>query len=657
MILSTLEKRVAGPLDDFWYRPAWMSRDMSKEASPEEAMGLSAWWAGISIISATMGSLPCRLYRRVGEGREVVRDDPRNWMMFRSPNRWQTAFEHREMAQGQALARGNHYSRIIRDRTGLARELYPLHPDRVELHTETGEIVYHVRTKAGIEKYRPEDILHVRGLGDGLLGWSVVQLARRSLGYGLQLEQHGSELMGNKARPGGVLSTDQVLKPETRKALGEQWDGMYTGGGLGKTAVLDAGLSWQQVGFSAEDAQFLESRKFQVTEVARWLNLPPHFLKDLERSTFSNIEHQAIEFVVHTMRPWAERWEQKLDQALLDESEREEYFFKFSLEALLRGDSAARGAFYNQLFQMGALSPNEVRSFEEMNPVDGGDQRFVQVNLIPLDKAGDPFGDMNAAADRALEDRAAPKIETPDHTAVAERSLRIRQRLRQVHQQLITSAAARLVKREVQDIGRIIDAAGGDADDFLRRLEIFAEALPGTVRTIMGPLLAAYIELVADAAAEEVEIEELEEGRVAAWSSAYVDGLARGHTTETVGRLTDTVTVADGDPLGNARSMLDRWSESRAANIGLREVVTSAGGVATLVYSMAGFGAVWRTVGSETCPYCRKLEGKRVAAGGRFLEEGETIVPDDGTEPLTVGRGISHPQAHDGCDCTVSAWR
>lgn len=660
MLLSALEQRNKGPLDDFWYRPTWMGGGSGNPASPEEAMGLSAWWNGIGILAGTMGSLPCRLYRRVGDNaREPARDDPRFWMMFRKPNRWQTAFEWREMAQGHVVTRGNHYSRILRDRLGRASELIPLHPDRVTMDLDDPDRPYVVRSRNGLERYRWSEMYHVRGLGgDGFTGLSVARLAAMSLGYSLGLEKHGAELMDNKARPGGVLSTDQVLKKESRLALSEQWDQMYTGGGIGKTAVLDAGLTWQQVGFSAEDAQFLESRKFQVSEIARWLNLPPHMLKDLERSTFSNIEHQAIEFVVHTMRPWAERWEQRLDESLLDESERETLFFKFSLEALLRGDSAARAQFYQQLFQMAALSPNEIRALEDMNPVDGGDQRFVQVNLMTLDQAGQPFDMMpgGEGGNDEGDERAVRSLPGVDRRALEQRSLRQRRRLAQVHQRLLTSAAGRLVQREVQDIGRLIEAADGDVDDFLRRLERFAENLPSAVRSIMGPLLSSYIELVADAAAEEVDIDELDGTRVGAWSSAYVDSFTVGHTSETVGRLTDTVTVAEGDPMGNARSMLDRWSENRAVNIGLREAITAGGGIATTVYAMAGFGAVWRTVG-ETCPYCKRLEGRTVAAGGRFLNEGDTIEPTDGSEPMTVRRGISHPQAHDGCDCTVSAWR
>lgn len=673
MILSTLEKRQSfGELDDFWYRPVWSFGGGGKDATPEQALGLSAWFNGIAIIAGTLGSLPCKLYRRDGEAREPVTDDPRHWLAFRQPNPWQTAFEWREMAQGHLLARGNHYSRIIRDRLDRARAFVPLHPDRVEVLVRDSEIIYRVRSSAGTEDLPAREVFHMRGIGgNGLTGYSVVALARRGLGYALGLEEHGSELMGNKARPGGVLQTGQILKSETRNALAKQWDEMYTGGGIGKTAVLDAGLSWTQVGFSMEDAQFIESRKFQVTEVARWLNLPPHFLKDLERSTFSNIEHQSLEYVIHTIRPWAERWEQRLDMALLDESEREELFFKFNLEALLRGDSVTRAAFYNALFQMGALSPNEIRALEDMNPTEGGDQRFVQLNLVPLDRAGDPMGAMDDGLERALElpasrdpmalardqewQRAATSAMWEQR---AQRSARLRRRLMQTHRALFTEASGRLVRREVADLRRLLDAVDdGDVVEFFRRLDIFSEGLPETVRSVMGPLVVAYIDLVSDAAAEEIGMEELPEDRLTAWRSAYVDTLARGHTTETVGKLRDTMTEAEGDPFDNARAMLDRWEDNRPATMGLREAVTAGGGVAVTVYNLGGFGARWRTVG-KSCPYCSMLDGRTVESGQRFLEAGDTLDPDDGeNEPLTVGRSVGHPQAHTGCDCYVSAWR
>lgn len=661
-ILNTLEKRQGfGPADDFWYRPTWMSGAAgSKEASPEQALSVSAWFCGISIIAGTMGSMPLKLYRRNGAAREEVKDDPRHWLMYRRPNRFQTAFEWREMCQGHLLARGNAYSRIVRDRAGRPTDLLPLHPDRVEVRVEAGEVVYKVQTTTGEKTYPAKDVLHMRGMGgNGLTGWSVAALARRSLGYALQLENHGSELMGNKARPGGVLSTDQVLKKETKDALAQGWDSMFTGGGLGKTAVIDAGLSWQQVGFSAEDAQFLDSRKFQITDVARWLNIPPHFLKDLERATFGNIEQQSLEFAVHTIRPWAERWEQRLDLAFLEDDERGELFYKFSLDALLRGDQESRANFYQSLFNMGSLSPNDIRAKEDMNPVEGGDQRFVQLNLMPLEQAGElvqlptPSPPDSEPPQRSAEHRTEDRAWEMRTT----RSARLRLRFRQTHQRLMQNAAERLVKREVQDLRRLLDAVeDGDVDEFLRRLDRYTEGLPATARKIMAPLLAAYIDLVADAAAEEVELNEIDEARVEAWKASYIDGFTQAHTTETAGKLRDTMTEAGGDPFTNARGMLDRWDEQRGAAIAAREAVTAGGGAAVMVYALAGMGAVWRNTGTEDCPYCEMLEGRTVRVGERFLREGETLDPG-GVDPLTVKRSVGHPSAHKGCDCYVQAWR
>jgi HK97 family phage portal protein len=662
MSLRFLESRnTYGPTDDFWYRPVWAADTTGKEASPEQALGLSAWYNGISIIAGTIGSLPCKLYRKVGDAREQVTDDPRQWLMFRSPNRWQTAFEWREMAQGHISARGNHYSLIRRDRLGRAVELIPQHPDRVTPMVEGGVLFYRIQRSGGTTDVRMEDMLHMRGLsGDGIRGYSTVSLARRSLGYSLALEGHGSELMGNKARPGGVLKTDQMLKPESRKSLSEQWDSMFSGGGLGKTAVLDAGLSWQQVGFSAEDAQFLESRSFQVTEVARWLNIPPHFLKDLERATFSNVEQQALEFVKHTIRPLAERWEQRLDKTLLDESERGELFFKFSLEALLRGDSATRAAFYQSLFNMAALSPNEIRASEDMNPVPGGDQRFVQLNLVPLDMVAEVAASGTEAPTPAddSEDaqRALRAVETRALELRVARSARNRRRLMGVYRDLLTEAAGRLVRREVRDLRQIMQRLDdGDVAEFLRRVDVWAEGLPDLVRTILGPILRTYIDLVADAAAEEVGIEDLDAERVGNWRTAYVDKLAQGHTTETVGKLRDTVLQTETDGLESATRMIDRWEENRAAAISMREVVTSGGGIAVTVYAMAGARAVWRNTGQENCPYCELLEGKTVSAGERFLNSGDSLDPGGDIEPLTIKRNISHPSAHSGCDCYVTS--
>ena len=197
----------------------------------------------------------------------------------------------------------------------------------------------------------------------------------------------------------------------------------------------------------------------------------------------------------------------------------------------------------------------------------------------------------------------------------------------------------------------------GDVDEFLRRVDIVAEGLPPAVRAIMGPVLATYIELVATEASDEVGLEEPPQESIDRFRSSYVDRMAEGHTSETVGRLRDTALEAQGDPFANVQGMLGRWEENRAAEIGLREVVTAGAGVSRMLYSMGGFDTVWVTVG-DTCPYCRKLNGQVVGPGERFLEAGDSIDPEDGeNEPLTVRRNVGHPQAHTGCDCSVTARR
>lgn len=669
MILSLLERRNKSPLDDFWYKPIWYfgGEGAGSSISPQKAMTLSAWYAAISLVAGTIGSIPLRLYRRDDQGNAVpVPGDPRDQLVHRMPTPWHTALEWREMAQGHLMARGNTYNRIIRDATGRAIQLEPLRPDKVQVETKGGELVYIHKRKSGDRELAMEDVLHLRGFGsDGITGYSVVALARQTLEYGLGLEKHGAELMQNKARPGGILRTDQVLKKETRDALRAAWDQSYTAEGIGKTAVLDAGLNWQSVGFSAEDAQFIESRSFQITEIARWTNIPPHFLKDLSRATYSNIEQQSLEFVIHTIRPWAERWEQRLDVALLEPEERSDLFFKFSLEGLLRGDAASRAAFYTSLFQLGSISPNEIRKLEDLPTIEGGDQRFVQLNMVPLDQAADPFGSMDNATERALAhgEKRLIELEEPKAPAVIrsaleleERSLTARRRLMDTYERLIGNQATRIVNREVNDLRRLLDAVeDGDTDEFLRRLAIFEEGLPPAVRSIFGPVLAGYIDLIGAEAADEVQLEELDEERLGAFRDSYVDGFVRGHVTETTGRIRDTMATESGDPFGNVRKMLDRWEESRAAEIGLREAVTAAGAAATTVYQFAGRGARWRTTGRENCPYCDLLDGRSVGPGEKFLQAGETLEPEGDHEPMTINRAVGHPQAHRGCDCSITA--
>ena len=278
---------------------------------------------------------------------------------------------------------------------------YPLLPNRMSVdRDEHGELVYtytpmsDANTKLKSDqsiKLRWEDVLHIPGLGfDGLVGYSPIAMARNAVGMPFACEEYGSAFFANGARPGGVLKHPGVLKDPSK--LRESWHAVYGGTmNTGRIAVLEEGVKYQQIAIPPEEAQFLETRKFQIDEIARLYRVPPHMIGDLEKSSFNNIEQQSLEFVKYTLNPWVVRWEQSLQKALLTDKEQKEYFIRFKVDGLLRGDYKSRMEGYAIGRQNGWLSANDIRSLEDLNPIEGeegGDLYLINGSMTKLKDAG-----------------------------------------------------------------------------------------------------------------------------------------------------------------------------------------------------------------------------------------------------------------------------
>lgn len=352
------------------------------------AMQTSAVYACVKILSETVASLPLHLYKKGKDGKHELADQhPLNACLYELPNEEMTSFEFRETMMSSLLLWGNAYARIIR-RQGHVVELWYLKPHlmTVERDSLTDKIKYTYSDDVTNETYvyRPDQVFHVKGLSfDGVKGISPIAQAREAIGLSLATEEYGAKFFGNGARPGGVLEHPGILKDPEK--LRESWNKVYQGTrNSHKVAVLEEGMKYHTIGIAPEDAQFLETRKYQLNEICRIFRVPPHLVGDLERATFSNIEHQSIEFVQHTIRPWLVRWEQEISRSLLDEKERLLYFAKFNVDGLLRGDYKSRTEGYAIARQNGWLSINDIRRLEDMPPIpkeQGGDDYLVNGNM------------------------------------------------------------------------------------------------------------------------------------------------------------------------------------------------------------------------------------------------------------------------------------
>ena len=359
--------------------------------SADSAMRLAAVYACVRILSETMASLPLVLYRqRKDGGKDRVTDHWLYQVLAKRPNRYQNPFEWREMLQGHLALRGNAFCQIITDGRGEITQLVPIHPDRVRMELlDSGEYRYRVRNQGGQEMLLPRgQIWHLRGLSsDGLFGLSPIDLARESLGMALAAQDYGARFFNNDAKPtGGWIEFPGTFKDqEAKRVFRESYQAAQSGDNRGKVLVLENGMKFHEVGVTNKDAQFLELRKFQITDIARLFRVPPHMIADLDRATFSNIEQQSLEFVMHTMTPWAERWEAAIEADLMLDGDELEVEFDFA--NLMRGDAASRSAYYQSGIQNGWLTRNEARVAENLNPIDGLDQPLRPLNMVQEEDA------------------------------------------------------------------------------------------------------------------------------------------------------------------------------------------------------------------------------------------------------------------------------
>ena len=372
-----------------------------KIVNERTAMQTTAVYSCVRILSEAIASLPVHLYRYTDTGKERVYNHPLYYLLHDEPNPEMTSFVFRETLMSHLLIWGNAYAQIIRDGRGRVLGLYPLLPDKVEVDRDGKGELYYVYNRYSDENpnfgeygrvyLAPEDVLHIPGLGfDGLVGYSPIAMAKNAVGMTLACEEYGAGFFENGATPGGVLEHPGVLKDPAK--VRESWHAVYGGSkNAGKVAVLEEGMKYQQIGIPPEEAQFLETRKFQVNEIARLYRIPPHMVGDLDKSSFSNIEQQSLEFVKYTLDPWVIRWEQSLQKALLLPQEKKEYFVKLNVDGLLRGDYQSRMTGYSIGRQNGWLSTNDIREMENMNPIpaeEGGDLYLVNGNLCKLKDAG-----------------------------------------------------------------------------------------------------------------------------------------------------------------------------------------------------------------------------------------------------------------------------
>ena len=380
--------------DKAWNQTLWRligARTQSGEQVDENtALTYSAVWAAVQLISSTISTLPLHLLKKNQRKTSKVLDNPLYRVLHDRFNSSMTAQIGREVMTAHILTWGNCYAEIVRDPLGRVYELWPIGPDRVTPEMTDNGVIYRIRVGSETKTLSREKILHIPGLGyDGLVGYSVIAMARKSIGLGMAMETFGERYFGAGTHPGVIVSHPGQLKDPTklRDSLAASYSGL---GQSHRLMLLEEGMKLENIGIPPNDSQFIESRGFQIPEIARWFNLPPHKLKDLTRSSFSNIESEQISFVTDSILPWLVRFEQHYNMQLLAQSDiQRQSYTKHNVDGLMRGDSAARAAYYGAMWGHGFMTINEIREKEDWDPSDQpyADELFIPANnMIPVSK-------------------------------------------------------------------------------------------------------------------------------------------------------------------------------------------------------------------------------------------------------------------------------
>lgn len=654
--------------------------------SPETALQTTAVLACVRVLSETLASLPLVLYRRLKpRGKERALEHYLYPILHDQANPEMTSFEFREVSMSHLATWGNSYANIEREGDRV-KALWPLRPDKMQVWRTSVGLMYKYQLPqsagGGTRLLSEYEVMHIRGLSpDGIVGYSPIQLARQAVGLSLAMEEFGARFFGNGAIPGAVLEHPGTLSDQAHKHLKESWEEEHQGlTQAHRFAILEEGMKIEKIGIPPEDSQFIQSRKFQVDEIARLYRMPPHMIQDLEHATFSNIEHQGIEFVVHTMGPWLGRWEPRLALSLLSLDERRQYFPEFLVEGLLRGDIATRFTAYAIGRQNGWMSANDIRELENQNPIEeGGDVYLVPLNMIPADElslpgpAGEPSGQ---ARKMAFPKAASPVMSLKDYAQLlrarasegidnraseaAERKKAAKARLAvaKSYRRVFKDVGERSVKRELREIKqaaeKFLDKRAQTAE-FEQWLREFYRDFPEILDELWSPTFFAIGEAIQALAAREVEAPVGLTPGLEECLRYHIERAAARHANVSLNLALNALRAGDGTSDALMEAVGD-WVERRPASFAAWESIRTSNLMAKATWFYAGAeGLEW--IRLDENPFCPSLEGRIIemsdnCRGTHFVLEGEEV--PGRSDSLKPSWNVSTPPLFEGCECQIA---
>lgn len=624
--------------------------------SESEALNYGAVFACIRVLAESVSQLPLHIYKRLPNG---GKKPAVNHLLYNilhiQPNPIMTSMVFREVQMHHILSWGNSYAGIERDNGGRIIALWPLRPDRMNVRknpNNANELQYIYSTPNGSQiTISAADMLHVPGLGfDGLVGYSPLSKMRECIGLGLGAEEYAARYFANGARPPLVVTHPGPVSSGARKNFIEQWQSAYGGvGNAHKTALLEEAMDVKQIGFNPQDSQMLETRKFQNEEIARYYRVPLHMIQSLDRATNNNIEQQSIDFVTHSLMPWLKRYEENYTTQLIKDKK---YFAEHLVAGLIRGDLETRYRSYAIARQNGWLSANDIRRFENMNPIskeEGGDMYLVPLNLTDMALAGEIQSQLGGTKPPPLESDSR-QLRLAKNNVIESRNRIIKQ-----YYGLFESAAQRIIDKETKAIKRNAKKhlSQRNLQSFQDWMETFYRDLPSDIKKALGGVLEVYADVIKEQIGKEINVEDLPE--LAEFSSQYLDKYTKRHISSSLGQLQQILRdndVEERQELIEQRA--NEWAETRADKIAHRETNQMMNGLAATILITMGYRRVWRAQG-KSCPYCLALDGKVIeGANDTFVQKGD-FNPEGAEKPMRIYGMRRNPPLHGGCDCFVTA--
>ncbi len=661
------EKRWTWKHEDAWHKGDEIYAETPTASgayvSEQSAMRISSVYACIKIISWTKASMPLITYRRMKpRGKERAHEHYNYSLLHDRPNTEQTSFEWRSLMSAYQNLWGIGLSEIEWDRrTGAPVSLWPILPWKIEVkRSQSGQRFFKINLPdGGHRNLQPWQVLEFRALSthpDHIM--SPISVHRETVGLSAAMKEFGARTFGQGTNPAGVVSTEQQLKKETVDALREDLTKNYAGLSRShRLMMLHGGLEFKRIGLPPEDAQYIESQKFGIAEIARIFSVPLHLLQEHEKSTTwgTGLEELNQGFVTFTLRPYLVQWEQEFKRKLFISSGDEEYFTEFLVDGLLRGNQKDRTEAYQKRFNMGSISPNDIRELENENPYEGGDEYFIPLNMAPINMA---FTEEEQQEVEGADDRKVKLKEIRNRKIAVNRS-----RIAESYKRVIKDAAARVVRREEADIMRkakkvFSERSASDAQFFIEWLDEFYEKHSQYVEKQMSPPLMSLAEAIDSTASEEIGYTEDHRDRLQDFANKYLAAFTTRHIISSRGQIRQVLTKAieeEEAPLEVLQTRFDEWNEKRPGKIANRENVQLSNAVAMSVFAWGGIiRKRWVALGDDSCPLCEELDGKVVGIETPFLGANDRLEAED-IKPIELYRPTLHPQLHQGCICIIVA--